>query len=85
MLFRITRRLPLILKKVDKHDVKRVLVVGAGTGGVSIVKEIHRHPEINYDVIGVIYDNKSDIRKRISRVKVMGDRNFIKEASYRYA
>ncbi len=84
MLFRITRRLPLILKKVDKRDFKRVLVVGAGTGGVSIVKEIHRHPEINYDVIGFIDDNKSKIGKSISGVKVMGDRDSIKDIAHRY-
>lgn len=84
MLFRINRRIPLMLKKVDKSAFKRVLVVGAGTGGVSIVKEIHRHPEMKYHAVGFIDDDKNKIGEAISGVKVLGDRYSIKNVANTY-
>lgn len=85
MLFRIYRRVTLMFRKVDKSGFKRVLVIGAGVAGVSIIKEIYNHPEVKYDAVGFIDDDKNKIDKMISGIRVMGDRNSIKDIVDRYS
>lgn len=85
MLFRIYRRVTLMFRKIDKSEFKRVLVVGAGVAGLSIVKEIYDHPEMNYETVGFIDDDKNKIGKIIRGIRVMGDRNSIKDMVDRYA
>lgn len=85
MLFRIYRRITLMFRKIDKSGFKRVLVIGAGVAGVSLVKEIYRHPEVKYDAVGFIDDDNNKSGKAISGLRVMGNRNSIKAMVDRYA
>ena len=66
-------------KKVDEKNLKRVLVVGAGEAGNSIIKEISGSRFVNMHIVGFVDDDKSKIGKYMHGVKVLGDRNDIIE------
>ena len=56
----------------------KVMIVGAGDAGASIIKEIKQHPEYNKKVAVAIDDDSRKIGKRISGVKIAADRSKIK-------
>lgn len=76
--YRIYRRASGVFRRIDKSDYKRVLIIGAGYAGVSIVKEIKRDEEMEYQTVGFIDDDKNKLGKVISGIHVMGTRNDIK-------
>ncbi|MDD3145810.1 MAG: nucleoside-diphosphate sugar epimerase/dehydratase [Candidatus Riflebacteria bacterium] len=51
---------------------KRVLIVGAGQGGESILREIKRNINLPIDVVGLIDDNPKKLGQIIHGVKVVG-------------
>ena len=71
-------------KKVDEKNLKRVLVVGAGEAGKSIIKEISGSRFVNMHIVGFVDDDKSKIGKYMHGVKVLGDRNDIIEIAKEY-
>ena len=71
-------------KKVDEKNLKRVLVVGAGEAGNSIIKEISGSRFVNMHIVGFVDDDKSKIGKYMHGVKVLGDRNDIIEIAKEY-
>lgn len=71
-------------KKVDEKNLKRVLVVGAGEAGNSIIKEISGSRFVNMHIVGFVDDDKSKIGKYMHGVKVLGDRNDIMEIAKEY-
>ncbi|MDR1572735.1 MAG: polysaccharide biosynthesis protein [Clostridiales Family XIII bacterium] len=62
----------------------KVMVVGAGDAGASMIKEIRRHPEYGKKVAVAIDDDPSKKGKRIIGVKIAGDRKDIRSAARRY-
>lgn len=56
---------------------KRVLIIGAGDAGVMLLKEIRKHKEFNYNVVGFVDDDKTKHGKVIHRVRVLGGRRDI--------
>lgn len=77
MAFRIYRNYALSLDKTYKDAVNRVMVIGAGSAGTILIKEMKRHKEMNYKPVAVIDDNKSKVGTIVSGVKVYGTRNEI--------
>ncbi len=65
-------------KELIGSNVTKVMVVGAGDAGASIIKEIKQHPEYGKKVIAAIDDNPNKLGSRISGVKIVGDRSKIK-------
>jgi len=59
-------------------DVTKVMIVGAGSAGAEMIKEIKAHPEYNKKVVAAIDDNPQKIGKRIVGVKIYGDRSQIR-------
>lgn len=51
---------------------KRILIVGAGTAGEYLAREIHRNPSLNLDVIGFIDDDTLKKERTIHGHKVLG-------------
>jgi FlaA1/EpsC-like NDP-sugar epimerase len=51
---------------------KRALVVGAGDAGQMVVKELSHRMEIGVDVIGLVDDDPTKVRKRIGKLTVFG-------------
>ena len=63
----------------------RVMVIGAGDAGASMIKEIRSHPEHNKKVVTVVDDDPNKQGKRIIGVKIAGGRGDIKTISRKHA
>ncbi len=72
------------LGRVDRDGV-RVLVVGAGSAGEKLLREIKENPEIDYQVAGCIDDDAKKLKQTIHGVPVLGSVDDIKEISKREA
>ncbi|AUM96482.1 TPA: polysaccharide biosynthesis protein [Clostridium botulinum] len=79
MSFRIIARYSDGKSKVSKDRAKRVMIIGAGSAGTIIVKEMKLCSEVNYLPVVFIDDDKNKIGTYISGVKVMGTRDSIEE------
>lgn len=58
----------------------RVMVVGAGSAGISLVQEMQRNPQLGLHPVAFIDDNPHKINARIRGIPVVGDRYLIPEA-----
>lgn len=56
---------------------KRILIIGAGDAGEMVVREIERHPELGYEVVGFIDDNLEKQGISIHGIEVVGTRSEI--------
>jgi len=59
------------------HPRERVLIVGAGNAGVSLVQEIQRNPHIGLAPIAFIDDDPNKLNLHIRGIPVVGDRSKI--------
>lgn len=57
----------------------RILIVGAGDAGVSILREIKNNPTSGYEVVGFIDDDSKKIGKRIENYPILGKSKEIKK------
>ncbi|HEY9640579.1 MAG TPA: nucleoside-diphosphate sugar epimerase/dehydratase [Coleofasciculaceae cyanobacterium] len=53
----------------------RVLVVGAGSAGIALVKEMQRNPHLNFHPVAFIDDDPAKLNLRIYQLPVIGDRH----------
>jgi FlaA1/EpsC-like NDP-sugar epimerase len=51
---------------------KRTLIVGAGSGGNALVRELHQNADLEYDPVGFVDDDRSKLGIKIQGVKVLG-------------
>jgi len=74
------RLIDYIQKRNDRksHPDKKVLIVGAGSAGNIILKEIQTSNKIKYNVVGFVDSDKNKIGTYISGVKVLGEPENIK-------
>lgn len=75
--FRVFRRIVLGLNHKNRKDSKRVMVIGAGSAGNMIIREMKKYNNRKYIPKALIDDSKRKIGTTISGVKVLGDRNSI--------
>lgn len=61
----------------------RVLIIGAGDAGEMVAKEIIKHPELAYKVIGFIDDDHQKLGKQIHNFEVLGSRDDIVDIARR--
>ncbi|WP_040330201.1 polysaccharide biosynthesis protein [Clostridium ihumii] len=65
-------------KSKEKCENKiNTLLVGAGDAGALIIKEVRKHPDLSYNIVGIIDDNEDKTGKRINGIKVLGGRDSI--------
>lgn len=87
-LFRIRNFVPInkTNNTGDANVVKntRVLLVGAGDAGASMIKEIARNPNSGRKIVAVIDDNPAKLGKRIVSKKIVGSSEYISEAVIKY-
>lgn len=50
----------------------RTLIIGAGSGGTIVFKEIQENPELNYYVVGFVDDDEAKINSKLNGVKIYG-------------
>lgn len=64
----------------EKIDGKyKVLIIGAGDCASTIMTEIRKEKSDQYNIVGIIDDNKSKINSYLNGVKILGGRNSISE------
>jgi len=62
------------------NNSERIIIVGAGKAGLSIVQEMQRNPQLGFTPIGFIDDDKSKIGMKIRGIPVIGGRSKIRHA-----
>ena len=74
------RLIDFLKKRYDRksNPDKKVIIVGAGSAGNIILKEIHTSNKIRYNVVGFVDNDKNKIGTYISGVKVLGEPENIK-------
>jgi len=65
----------IIVKKTDK--VKRVLIVGAGSIGKRLIKEMKSNWEMGFTPVALVDDNSVKLNRTILGIKVLGTRKSI--------
>jgi FlaA1/EpsC-like NDP-sugar epimerase len=53
-------------------DKKKVLVAGAGDAGEKLVRELRENPQLNYDLVGFIDDDRNKTGRTIHGVSILG-------------
>ena len=69
--FRFTYRM-IHEKNIQKIKKKRALIIGAGSAGALLERDIRENDKFDAMVVGFIDDNKNLVGKRISGVEVLG-------------
>ncbi|SHE82122.1 polysaccharide biosynthesis protein [Caloramator proteoclasticus] len=82
--FRVYRRVSIGATKKLAQGKKRALIVGAGSGGTLLLKEIRQNILLNYEVVGFIDDDPAKIGKTIMSTRVLGNRDDIPSIADRY-
>ena len=77
--WRILRRAIIFSTAIKNKDFKKVLVIGAGTAGALVVRELDRRLELEKKVVGLIDDDKQKLGTYIDGVRVLGNRHDIKK------
>lgn len=71
------------LKSKDAKN-KRVLIIGAGSAGVMILKELKNHKNLQSKPIAFIDDDESKLGNTVNGVPVVGNRKYIETAVEKY-
>ncbi|MCR5148457.1 MAG: polysaccharide biosynthesis protein, partial [Eubacterium sp.] len=77
---RVTYRVYLLIRKRYSRDLsilKRVMIIGAGEAGRSVIREIHRSEEMNELPVCVIDGDQTKWNKQIEGVPIVGGRESI--------
>ena len=64
--------IPFCAKNSRRIGEKKALVVGAGSAGEKLLREIRENPEIEYHVVGCVDDDKKKHSQTIHGVSVLG-------------
>jgi len=51
---------------------KRVLIIGAGNAGESLAREIRKSPQLNFQVVGFVDDDRAKINSYLHGIKIYG-------------
>lgn len=76
---RFSVRAVRVCRRGTKKPTERVLVIGAGNAGVSLVQEMQRNPNLGLYPVAFIDDNPEKINLQIRGIPVVGDRYKIPE------
>jgi len=75
---RFSYRLTLMLRKKSKEDYSdRIMIIGAGSAGQMILRDLNRAPEVDGKVVCIIDDNPNKWSRFIDGIPVIGGRDDI--------
>ena len=80
----IIETIPSEKKGTDPVIVKRLLIIGAGKSARDIIKAIREGLKNTYYIVGLVDDNPEKWNYSISGVKILGNRDKIKEICRNY-
>jgi FlaA1/EpsC-like NDP-sugar epimerase len=72
---RVVERISLQYAALNSPE--RVLIVGAGSAGASLVEQMQRNPQLGFYPVAFIDDDPKKLHARIRGIPVVGDRNLI--------
>jgi FlaA1/EpsC-like NDP-sugar epimerase len=72
------------LRRPSGDDATRLLVFGAGEGGLQVITSLLRNPAAPYLPVALLDDDPGKLRLKILGVPVVGDRGAVAEAAARY-
>lgn len=75
--FRFSIRLSKEIMQSSNGMGKRILIVGAGNAGESILREMNKKRDLNYNPVGLIDDDPQKKGQKLHGVKVLGNRKDI--------
>ena len=80
--YRVIVRYILVFNVLEKNEnknieTKNVLIIGAGDAAHEIIKTIKSNMSENYNIVGIIDDNKKRLGLSVSGVKIVGNRDDI--------
>ena len=77
--FRFSLRLlkDYLEKREHSQPESNVLIVGAGDAGEMIIREMHKHPELDKRIVGLVDDDPEKQNLRLLGVRVLGTRGDI--------
>jgi len=76
---RVVKRIFSYIEIARDTDVKRVLVVGAGSAGSVVINECKKNFKWKKKIIALVDDNKEKLGTFVAGIKVEGDREIIPE------
>lgn len=79
--WRVLRRAIKYTEIEKSEDFKKILIVGAGSGGALVSNEYRKHPNLGKKVVAFIDDDKQKLGTYVNGVKVLGNRNNIVEVA----
>lgn len=68
----------------DKDHFSRVLVVGAGHAGISLVQEMQRSLKLKMLPVGFVDDDNDKLNMKVRSLPILGNRNSIPEVVYNF-
>lgn len=77
MSFRIYKQISNLLENKEINDKKRVMIIGAGSAGVLLIKDMKSRKSMGYEPVALIDDSRAKIGTTIAGVKVYGGRDKI--------
>ena len=72
------------LKSSQGAELSKVMVVGAGDAGATIIKDIKQHPDSGKKVVVAVDDNPNKLNQMIVGVKIAGNHLAIKQLARKY-
>ena len=82
--YRVVRKVSMYISLQTYKDAKNVLIIGAGSAGRLIIKELYENQQLQKKPIGIVDDNKSKIGKKIYNTRVIGTCEDIKSIVENY-
>nr|WP_288248041.1 nucleoside-diphosphate sugar epimerase/dehydratase [uncultured Romboutsia sp.] len=82
--YRVIRKITMYMSLETYTDAKKVLIIGAGSAGRLIIKELYEKPQLQKKPIGIIDDNKNKLGKKIHNIPVIGTCEDIKRIAKDY-
>jgi len=70
--YRTIRKITMYMSIEKYENAKKVLIIGAGSAGRLIIKELYENPQLQKKPIGIIDDNKNKLGKKIHNIPVIG-------------
>ena len=70
---------------INSTNKKNLLIIGGGAATRDIIKITKTNMQNNYNIVGIIDDDKTKINYAISGVRILGDRHKIKEICRSYS
>ena len=82
--YRVIRKVTMYMSIEKYENAKKVLIIGAGSAGRLIIKELYEKPQLQKKPIGIIDDNKNKLGKKIHNIPVIGTCEDIKRIAKDY-